>query len=83
MGFVNNAEWFLNSHSRKWFDNDGHNTLPFDLANNIRSLNDINDFYVENNSNFIRWDLTWNLCQTLRYQNRFGPEFSRFNSFNI
>jgi hypothetical protein len=83
MGFINNAEWSLNSHSRKWFDNDGHNTIPFNLANNIRSLDDINDFFVENNSSFIRWDLTWNLCRTLRHHNRFGPEFSRFNSFNI
>ena len=83
MGFINNANWSLNSYSRKWFDNDGQNIIPSSLANNIRSLDDLTDFYVENNSNFIRWDLTWNLCRTLHHQNRFGPEFSRFNSYSI
>ena len=83
MGFINNANWSLNSYSKKWFDNDGQNIIPSNLASNIRSLDDLTDFYVENNSNFIRWDLTWNLCRTLRHQNRFGPEFSRFNSYSI
>src|SRR5437764_1839822 len=83
MGFINNANWSLNSYSRKWFDNDGQNIISSSLANNIRSLDDLTGFYVENNSNFIRWDLTWNLYRTLYYQNRFGLEFSYFNSYSI
>ena len=44
MGFINNANWSLNSYSRKWFDNDGQNIIPSSLANNIRSLDDLTDF---------------------------------------
>ena len=83
LGLINNAEWSLNSFSRKWFDKDGFNVIPSSIANNINCIDEFNDFFVENNSNFIRWDITWNLCRTLRHQNRFGPEFSRFNSFSI
>ena len=54
MGFINDAEWSLNSYSRKWFNNDRNNIVPYSIANNIYNIDDFNDFFVENNSSFIR-----------------------------
>ena len=82
-GLIHNAEWSLNSSSKIWFDENGNNTIPHSLANSINNLDDINNFIIENNSSLIRWDMTWNLCRTLRHQNRYGPEFSAFNSYAI
>src|SRR5437763_15561956 len=32
MDFINNTEWSLNLYSRKWFDNNENNIVPYSIA---------------------------------------------------
>ena len=78
------ADWAVSDPLSHWTNNNifnDRNSIPPSIISKVNNIDNI--IRLHSSKSFFRWDYQWNFFRTLRYQNRFGPSFSNFNSFAL